>query len=40
MFLSRKEIIKIKLKKLAYAIIGGFFLALPFFLVLFFWAIG
>jgi hypothetical protein len=40
MFLSRKEIVKIKLKKLCNAIIGGFLLALPLLLVLLLWGLG
>lgn len=38
MFLSRKEIFIIKLKKVRDAIVGGFFLALPILLVMILWA--
>jgi hypothetical protein len=40
MFLTRKEIIINKLKKLGKALVGGFLLALPFFLIMLLWAIG
>lgn len=40
MFLTRKEVIIRKLKKLGEAIVGGFLLALPFLLIMFLWALG
>lgn len=40
MFLTRKQVIINKLKKLGEAIVGGFLIALPFLLVMILWALG
>ena len=40
MFLTRKQVIIHKLKKIGEALLGGFLIALPILLVMFLWALG